>query len=158
MLTRRTFAKFMGTTALSGCAGGGAGVMGQPVAQSASASAAVTRGTYLIRNGSVVTVDPTLGVRLRADVLVRQCRIEAIGTDLPGAGAEWIDAPDMIVMPGFVDAHSPMGGALGRNFIGDGGFGYFPAKTATSTLYSADDFYNSVMLGLIELANAGVTT
>ena len=65
---------------------------------------------------------------------------------------------DMIVMPGFVDTHYHMWSALGRNFIGDGGFGYFPAKNATSTLYSADDFYNSVMLGLVELANAGITT
>ncbi len=64
----------------------------------------------------------------------------------------------MIVMPGFVDTHYHMWSALGRNFVGDGGFGYFPAKNATSTLYSAEDFYNSVMLGLVELANAGITT
>jgi hypothetical protein len=33
-----------------------------------------------------------------------------------------------------------------RGEIGD----YFPAKNATSKLYSADDFYNSVMLGLVD--------
>src|SRR6185503_10877266 len=47
--------------------------------------------------------------------------------------------------------------ALGRNFVGDG-FGYFPAKNATSKLFTAEDFYHSVMLGLAELANAGITT
>ena len=46
---------------------------------------------------------------------------------------------------------------VGRNFVGDG-FGYFAAKNATSKLYEPADFYNSVMLGLVELANAGVTT
>src|SRR5262245_13871657 len=157
MLTRRTFAKFMGATALGGCASGGS-AMTDPVTQATPATSSLSRGVYLIKNGSVITVDPARGVLPRADVLVRQGRIEAIGSGLSGAGAEVIDATDMIVMPGFVDTHYHMWSALGRNFIGDGGFGYFPAKTATSTLYTADDFYSSVMLGLIELANAGVTT
>ena len=89
---------------------------------------------------------------------VRDGRIEAVGPDLTAAGAEVIDATDMIVMPGFVDTHYHMWSALGRNFVGDGGFGYFPAKNATSKLYTAEDFYGSVMLGLVELANAGITT
>ena len=152
MLNRRTFAKLLGATALSGC--GAAGF----IARAAAQTAPVPRGSYLIRNGAVVTVDPALGTLPRADVLVRDGRIERIGPDLAAPGAETIDATDMIVMPGFVDTHYHMWSALGRNFIGDGGFGYFPAKNATSTLYSADDFYNSVMLGLVELANAGITT
>jgi 5-methylthioadenosine/S-adenosylhomocysteine deaminase len=157
MLTRRTFAKFVGTTALGGCAGGAPGMTAEPVAQRAPA-AAVARGSYLIKNGAVVTVDRALGVFPRADVLVRNGRIDGVGPELAAAGAEVIDATDMIVMPGFVDTHYHMWSALGRNFIGDDGFGYFPAKNATSTLYTAEDFYNSVMLGLVELANAGITT
>jgi 5-methylthioadenosine/S-adenosylhomocysteine deaminase len=93
----------------------------------------------------------------QADVHVRDGRIEAIGPDLQVAGAEIIDATDMIVMPGFVDTHHHMWSALGRNFVRDG-LGYFQAKAATSNLYQADDFYNSVMLGLVEMANAGITT
>ena len=114
------------------------------------------RGTYLIRNGAVITVDKA-GVLPRADILVRDGRIEAVGPDLAAAGAETIDATDMIVMPGFVDTHYHMWSAVGRNFVGDG-FGYFAAKNATSKLFEPADFYNSVMLGLVELANAGVTT
>ena len=93
----------------------------------------------------------------RADVHVRNGRIEAVGPDLAAAGAEIIDATDMIVMPGFIDTHYHMWSALGRNFVGDG-FGYFPAKNATSKLFTPEDFYASVMLGLVELANAGITT
>ena len=130
------------------------GIIVRAVAQPAP----VVRGSYLIKNGSVVSVEPALGVLPRADVLVRNGRIEAVGPDLAAGDAEVIDATDMIVMPGFVDTHYHMWSALGRNFIGDGGFGYFPAKNATSTLYQPDDFYNSVMLGLVELANAGITT
>ena len=151
MVNRRTFAKLLGATALSGC-----GFAVRVIAQDARLP--ISRGTYLIKGGAVVTVDPALGTLPRADVLVSQGRIEAIGVDLSDASADVIDATDMIVMPGFVDTHYHMWSALGRNFIADNGFGYFPAKNATSKLYGADDFYNSVMLGLVELANAGITT
>src|SRR5262249_42369707 len=151
---RRSFSAALGTTAL--------GALSAPAfvapARSQGAAPALSRGAYLIKGGAVITVDRTLGVLPRADVLVRDGRIEAIGPDLAAAGAETIDATDMIVMPGFVDTHYHMWSALGRNFVGDGGFGYFPAKNATSKLYTAEDFYHSVTLGLAELANAGVTT
>ena len=60
-------------------------------------------------------------------------------------------------MPGFVETHYHMWSALGRNFVGDG-FEYFPAKSATVAAYEPSDVYNSVSLGLAELANAGITT
>jgi cytosine/adenosine deaminase-related metal-dependent hydrolase len=153
MLDRRRFSKMLGATAL--------GSLVTPTALQLSLAQGTApvpaRGHYLIKGGSVVTVDPTLGVLPRGDIHVRDGRIEAVGPDLSAPGAETIDAIDMIVMPGFVDTHYHMWSALGRNFIGDG-FGYFPAKNATSTLYQPTDFYNSVMLGLVELANAGITT
>ena len=156
MYTRRAFGKLMGVTAL-GCGCGAAGFIA-PAAAQGGAQGAPARGVYLIRNGAVLTVDPVLGTLPRADVLVRNGRIEAVGPGLTAPDAETIDAADMIVMPGFVDTHYHMWSALGRNFVDDGGFGYFPAKNATSTLYTAEDFYHSVTLGLVELANAGVTT
>ena len=115
-------------------------------------------GTFLIKGGAVITVDPNIGTLPKADVLVRDGAIAEIGCDLNEKGIEIIDAADMIVMPGFVDSHYHMWSTLGRNFISDHGFEYFPAKWATSGLYEASDFYNSVLLGLAELANGGVTT
>jgi len=150
MLNRRTF--LLGATALAGIAA--PATMSSTMAQDLPPAGA--RGTYVIRNGAVITVDHA-GVLPRADILVRDGRIEAVGPDLAAAGAETIDATDMIVMPGFVDTHYHMWSAVGRNFVGDG-FGYFAAKNATSKLFEPADFYNSVMLGLVELANAGVTT
>jgi 5-methylthioadenosine/S-adenosylhomocysteine deaminase len=116
------------------------------------------RGTYLIKNGAVITVDRNIGTLAKGDVLVRNGVIEAVGQNLSADDAEVIDASRMIVMPGMVDTHYHMWSSLGRNFLSDNGFEYFPAKWATSGLYEVEDFYNSVSLGLAELAYGGVTT
>jgi cytosine/adenosine deaminase-related metal-dependent hydrolase len=121
-------------------------------------SGEASRGTYLFKGGAVISVDPKIGTLPKADVLVRNGVIERVGADLKAPGAETIDASDRIVMPGLIDSHYHMWSALGRNFLSDGGFEYFQAKWATSELFTADDFYNSVTLGLAELANGGVTT
>ena len=117
-----------------------------------------SRGVYLIRDGAVITVDPALGTLAKADILVRDGAIAAVGAGLVAENAEIIDATDMIVMPGLIDTHYHMWSALGRNFISDDGFGYFPAKWATAPHYRPEDYHNSVMLGLAELASGGVTT
>lgn len=117
-----------------------------------------SRGAYLIKGGAVITVDPRIGTLPKADVLVRDGAIVDVGPDLAADGAEVIDASRMIVMPGLIDSHYHMWSTLGRNFLSDHGFEYFPAKWATSELYDAADFHNSVVLGLAELANGGVTT
>ena len=118
----------------------------------------VTRGNYLIKNGAAITVDPKFGTLPKTDILVRDGAIQKIGADLEVGNAELIDATDMIVMPGLIDTHYHMWSALGRNFLSDDGFEYFPAKWATAQHYEPEDFQNSVTLGLIELANGGVTT
>lgn len=116
------------------------------------------KGSYLIRGGAVITVDRAVGTLPRADVLVRDGRIEKIADGIEAESVEVIDATDMIVMPGLIDSHYHMWSTIGRNFVSDGGYEYFQAKWATASLYDSDDFYNSVRLGLAELANSGVTT
>ena len=160
--TKRDFTRFVG--ALMVAATGAPALVGSASVSArttrAPASPGVRRGSYLIRNGAVITVDRAKGVLPRADVWVRNGVIEKIGRGLSApAGAEIIDATDMIVMPGFVNSHYHMWSAIGRSFTArDGGFSYYPAKNATSTLYTPDDFYNSVMLGCAELTNGGTTT
>ena len=111
----------------------------------------------LIRGGNVVTVDPSIGTLLGADVLLRDGRIAEVGPSLAAAGAEIVDASRMIVMPGLVETHWHMWSSLGRNFVAEE-FEYFPAKWATAAHYEPDDFYRSVSLGLAEALNAGITT
>ncbi|WP_127129409.1 amidohydrolase family protein [Georgenia sp. SYP-B2076] len=115
------------------------------------------RGAYLIRGGTVLSVDPAIGVLPRGDVLVRDGVIVEVGTDVQAPDAEVIDASDMIVMPGLVETHFHMWSALGRNFV-DEGYEYFPTKWETSAHYQPEDFYRSVKLGLVDAVNAGITT
>jgi 5-methylthioadenosine/S-adenosylhomocysteine deaminase len=115
------------------------------------------KGDLLIRGGTVVSVDPSIGTLLDADVLVRHGRIAEVGRGLGAGDAETIDASLMIVMPGLVETHWHMWSSLGRNFVTDD-FEYFPAKWATSAHYEPEDFYRSVALGLADALNAGITT
>jgi len=63
------------------------------------------RGSVLITNATVHTV--TRGTLENADVLVRDGRIAAVGTDLEAPrGVRVIDATGRHVMPGIIDAHS----------------------------------------------------
>src|SRR6516225_7326444 len=116
------------------------------------------RGTYRMKGGAVSTGNAKHGTLAKGEGVRPDGAIVDIGADLAAVGAEVIDASRMIVMPGFVDSHYHMWSTLGRNFLSDNGFEYFPAKWATAALYGVDDFHNSVSLGLAELANGGVTT
>ncbi len=66
------------------------------------------KGSYLIRGGVVITADRAIGTLPRADVLVRDGRIEKIADGIEAEGVEVIDATDMIVMPGLIDSHYHM--------------------------------------------------
>ncbi|BCJ60946.1 amidohydrolase family protein [Micromonospora endophytica] len=115
------------------------------------------RGHYLITSAALVSVDPTIGNQARADIEIKDGRIVQVGSNLKVRGAKTIDASRMIAMPGFVETHYHMWSALGRNFVSTG-FEYFAAKSATVAAYQPDDFYHSVLLGLVECASAGITT
>lgn len=155
--TRRAFTKAAG--AMIAAATGIPSLVASAGGGMPSSAPGTRRGTYLIRNGMVITVDRNKGVLPRADILIRNGVIEKIGRGLSARGAQQIDATDMIVMPGFVNSHYHMWSAIGRSFTArNGGFSYYPAKSATSGLYTPEDFYNSVLLACAELVNGGTTT
>lgn len=64
---------------------------------------------YLIRNATVVSMDPTIGNQRNCDVFVDGPITKAVGPGLAEVdGAEVIDGTDAIVCPGFVDTHRHM--------------------------------------------------
>jgi dihydropyrimidinase len=74
----------------------------------------------LIRNGTVVTAQGTLA----ADVLVDGEKIVSVAARLPDTAGSWvtdevIDATDMYVLPGGIDAHTHMEMPFGGTFASD---------------------------------------
>ena len=59
----------------------------------------------LIECGWLVTMDDAIGDFRGAQILIEGSRIAAVGKNLAAEVDEAIDARDMIVMPGLIDAH-----------------------------------------------------
>ncbi len=59
----------------------------------------------LLKGGAIISMDPKVGDIAQGDLLIEGKKIMAIGRDLRAAGAQAIDARDMIILPGFVDCH-----------------------------------------------------
>ena len=75
---------------------------------------------YVIRGGSVMSMDPTVGDFPQGDVLVDGNKIIAVGKNLHATGAGVIDATGRIVMPGFIDTHHHQFETALRSFLADG--------------------------------------
>jgi 5-methylthioadenosine/S-adenosylhomocysteine deaminase len=58
----------------------------------------------VIRGGTVLTMDPSVGDFVTADVLIEGSRVVAVASEID-ASAEVLDARGMVVVPGLVDAH-----------------------------------------------------
>jgi 5-methylthioadenosine/S-adenosylhomocysteine deaminase len=131
---------------------------------------------YVIRGGSVMTMDPSLGGVLKgefpkADVLVEGKKILAVGPNVSAGGADVIDATGRIVMPGFIDTHHHQFETVLRSFLADGilisdpGSGpsgnttYFEFILLTfAPTYRPQDVYINELFGGLSQLDDGVTT
>lgn len=113
----------------------------------------------LIKGGTIITMEGA-GVLRATDILLDGGSIAAIGSNLSAADATIIDARDMIVLPGFVDAHRHCWQGSIRHVAVDtdlgGYFGNILAKLAPH--YRPDDVYAGTMSSDTEALNAGITT
>jgi cytosine/adenosine deaminase-related metal-dependent hydrolase len=124
---------------------------------------------YVIRGGHVMSMDPSVGDFVEADVLVEGKRIAAVRPNLRVGGASVIDARGRIVMPGFVDTHHHQFETALRSFLADGllfndgkphgainYFDYILGKFAP--VYRPWDVYINELFGGLSQLDAGVTT
>jgi 5-methylthioadenosine/S-adenosylhomocysteine deaminase len=126
---------------------------------------------YVIRGGSVMSMDPSVGDLERGDVLIEGKEIKAIGPNLHAGDAGEIDARGKIVMPGFIDTHHHLFETALRSFLANGilindssgspssnptYFEYILGKFAP--VYRPQDVYISELFGGLAQLAGGVTT
>lgn len=116
----------------------------------------------ILKDGWVVTGDAAGAAWPRADVVIENGRIVAVG---PGAGdgrhGETIDASDAVVMPGLINAH-----LHSNEGFQQGAYDNLPLEVWLGDCYplfgfpllSERDYYLRTMLAAIESVRSGVTT
>ncbi|MGD2102157.1 MAG: amidohydrolase family protein [Acidimicrobiia bacterium] len=121
-------------------------------------------GRKLVRGGTILSMDPTVGELAVGDVLIQGDEIVDVGPRLNGASdTEVIDATGMIVMPGFVDSHRHIWEGVLRNIGTD-----VPLEGRTSYIsfvlhklapaFRPEDAYVGNLLSALGAIDAGITT
>jgi cytosine/adenosine deaminase-related metal-dependent hydrolase len=172
--SRRNFLKGVAAT---GLATGGLKLFAPRPAAAQGGAAPFNSGApgarYVIRGGSVMTMDPSLGNGgnfAQADVLVEGKKILAVGPNLNASGPT-IDASGGIVMPGFIDTHHHQFETALRSFLADGvlindqsgspsgSLTYFEfILLKLAPVYRPQDVYISELVGGLSQLDNGVTT
>src|SRR5262245_37305221 len=118
------------------------------------------RGEFIIRDATILTMDPKISDRATGSVLVQGDSIVAIGSKIESTSAQVIDGRGMICMPGFVDTHWHLWTSLFRPFVRAdvNELGYFPVSNRLGQLMTPEDSYRAVILGVAEALSAGCTT
>jgi 5-methylthioadenosine/S-adenosylhomocysteine deaminase len=119
--------------------------------------------SLLIRDATVVTVNPAREIFYKVSIVVEQDRISAIGPEdqLPHKKYdEIIDARDFVLIPGFIQTHVHLCQTLFRGLADDLELldwlctKIFPFEAA----HNERSMYYSALLGISELFSSGTTT
>lgn len=115
--------------------------------------------SFLIRGAYVMSMDPATKDIQVGDVFVRDGRIAAVAPSLDAEGATIIDAHDMVLLPGFVDAHTHFWTTQMRGLFGDTPETiYFLTRNRLARAYHAEDMHLGTLLGAVESLYGGITT
>ncbi|MEM9044781.1 MAG: amidohydrolase family protein, partial [Pseudomonadota bacterium] len=114
----------------------------------------------LLKNATIVTVDREIGTLFDCDLLINGPQIAEIRPGIEAPSATEIDASDMIVMPGLINAHIHMWETMLRGTGADWpGDEYFEVVLGLLGEHvSPDDIYLSTQLGALNQIDSGCTT
>ena len=126
---------------------------------------------YVIRGGSVMSLDQKVGDFAQADVLVEGKKILAVRKNIQAGDAAEIDATGRIVMPGFIDTHHHQFETALRSYLADGilinDSSNSPSGNTTyyeyillkfAPVYRPQDVYINELFGGLSQLDDGVTT
>jgi cytosine/adenosine deaminase-related metal-dependent hydrolase len=114
----------------------------------------------LIRNATILSVDPNIGDLHRGDILIEGSKIASIAPSIAADDAEIVDAANRIAIPGFVDTHRHTWESLLRATGPDWSLAqYFTGvRVVMGGLYTPDDNYVANLLGALDALDSGITT
>jgi 5-methylthioadenosine/S-adenosylhomocysteine deaminase len=114
----------------------------------------------LIRNATILSVDPNVGDFQRGDILLEGSKIAAIAPSIQADDAEIVDATNRIAIPGFVDTHRHTWESLLRATGPDWSLAqYFTGvRVVMGGLYTPEDNYIANLLGALDALDSGITT
>jgi 5-methylthioadenosine/S-adenosylhomocysteine deaminase len=118
-------------------------------------------GTTLIRNATIISMDPRLGEIRGGDLLIDGDRIVAVERGLRAEAAEVIDGADRIVIPGLVNAHThawefPLRG-IGADWVSKRDY-HGNMHRNLAMRYEAEDVRTANTLAALNQINHGTTT
>ena len=115
--------------------------------------------SILIKGAQIVTMDDAIGDFDRGDILIENGAIKQVAAAIDAAGAETIDAADMIAMPGIVEAHNCLWQTVLRGYVPNLWFGtYFTKMLPLRLKYRPEDNFNAAYIGGFETLSYGATT
>jgi 5-methylthioadenosine/S-adenosylhomocysteine deaminase len=114
----------------------------------------------LIKNATIISVDPKIGDMQRGDILIEGSKIAAISPSIPASDAEIVDGTDQIAIPGFIDSHRHTWESLLRGTGADWTLAQYitAVRKVMGGLYTPEDNYVGNYLGALEALDAGITT
>lgn len=114
----------------------------------------------LIKGGTIISMDRRTGDFAKGDVLVDGDKIVKIGKSLRSSDAKVIDAKDMIVMPGFVNAHIHTWQTGIRGVAGNWSIPEYlnEMHARIAPRYTANDTYLANLVGALNQISLGATT
>ena len=114
----------------------------------------------LLRGGVIISMDPKVGNLAKGDVLIEGKKITAVAANVPAAGAQVIDAGNMILIPGLIDCHRhSWEGQLRRINPNAPTLADYSNATHLSfaTHYRPQDMYAGGMITALGCIDAGIT-
>ncbi|CAN5630441.1 amidohydrolase family protein [soil metagenome] len=114
----------------------------------------------LLKGATVMTLDASRPRHERLDVLVEDGRIASLGLSMNVDDAEVVDIEGHLLLPGFVDTHRHSWQTGIRGVAADWSLLEYVRniRMGYARAYRPEDVYASVLVGLLEALDAGITS